>query len=337
MLFKRLYGVKSRSATSHAACIRMASVVNTVLDGRCVYAFPWKASKVPCSPVVCLEKPYNCKVRSIFEYTDYRRFLADFLEYKKALGAPWSQRFLQQKLGVKSSGYIANILSGKKNISDEQAVHLAAILGLAKREADYFLALIRFNQATTLEERNRHFRSLREYTLGQAAKLAPERHSLFKRWYHVALVELVQCRKAGVSPEQLVDALVPNPGLAAVREALSDLESWGFIRNVGDRYVRSEPTLTTGDDILSLAVANFQRETIDLAREAMDRFGLPERDISCLTLALSERSALKVREEVRAFRKRLLAISEQEPNPDRVTQINFQVYPLARCGDKPTK
>lgn len=315
----------------------MASVVNTGLDGRCAYAFPWKASKVPCSPVVCLEKPYNCKVRSIFEYTDYRRFLADFLEYKKALGAPWSQRFLQQKLGVKSSGYIANILSGKKNISDEQAVHLAAILGLAKREADYFLALIRFNQATTLEERNRHFRSLREYTLGQAAKLAPERHSLFKRWYHVALVELVQCRKAGVSPEQLVDALVPNPGLAAVREALSDLESWGFIKNVGNRYVRSEPTLTTGDDILSLAVANFQRETIDLAREAMDRFGLSERDISCLTLALSERSALKVREEVRAFRKRLLAISEQEPNPDRVTQINFQVYPLARCGDKPTE
>lgn len=249
------------------------------------------------------------------------------------MGAPWSQRFIQQKLGVKSSGYIANILSGKKNISDEQAEHLAVILGLGKREETFFLALIRFNQATTLEERNRHFRSLREYTLGQAAKLAPERHSLFKRWYHVALVELVQCRKAGITPERLVESLVPSPGVAAVREALGELESWGFIKLAGGRYVRSEPTLTTGDDIQSLAVANFQRETIDLAREAMDRFGLSERDISCLTLALSEKSALKVREEVRAFRKKLLAISEQEPNPDRVTQINFQIYPLARCNE----
>lgn len=272
-------------------------------------------------------------MRSVFEYTDYRRFLADFFEAKKAMGAPWSQRFIQQKLGVKSSGYIANILSGKKNISDEQAEHLAVILGLGKREETFFLALIRFNQATTLEERNRHFRSLREYTLGQAAKLAPERHSLFKRWYHVALVELVQCRKAGITPERLVESLVPSPGVAAVREALAELESWGFIKLAGGRYVRSEPTLTTGDDIQSLAVANFQRETIDLAREAMDRFGLSERDISCLTLALSEKSALKVREEVRAFRKKLLAISEQEPNPDRVTQINFQIYPLARCNE----
>lgn len=253
------------------------------------------------------------------------------------MGAPWSHRFLQQKLGVKSSGYISNILSEKKNISDEQAARLAPLLGLEPREQAFFLTLVRFNQATTLEERNRHFKALREYTLGQAAHLAPERHSLFKRWFYVALVELLPCRKAGVSVPELASKLHPNPGEEAVQQALQDLLDWGFVKRSNGRYLRSEPTLTTGDDIQSLAVANFQRETMDLAREAMDRFGLDERDISCLTLALSEKSTHRIREEIRTFRKRLLAISEQEPDPDRVIQINFQAYPLAHCVDKASK
>ena len=272
-------------------------------------------------------------MRSVFEYTDYRRFLYDFLEYKKALGAPWSQRFLQHKLGLKSSGYVANVLSGKKNVSEDVAEQLVTVLGLGRSEADYFLALVRFNQASTLEDRNRHFRTLREYSLGMSARLTPERHSLFKRWYYVVLVELVTCRKAGTAPEQLEKALIPSPGIEAVRLALGELEEWGFIKKQQGRYVRSEPTLSTGDDIQSLAVANFQRETIDLAREAMDRFSLDEREVSCLTLALSARSSLKIREEIRAFRKRLLAISEQDADPDRVVQVNFQAFTLARSRD----
>lgn len=268
-------------------------------------------------------------MKNIFEYTDYRRFLNEFLAFKKQQGSPWSHRFLQQKLGVKSTGYLSNVLSGKKNISQEQALNLAHIIGLRKREQDYFIILVNFNQAMTIEERNRYFQSLREFSLGASSRLTPERLSLFKRWYHVALVELVQCPGVGTNSEQLAKMLIPNPGLACVREALRELEEWGFIQKQQQRYVRTEPTLSTGDDIQSLAVANFQRETMDLGREAMDRFDLTERDISCLTLALSAQSSQRVRQEVRAFRKKLLLISEEEMNPDRVMQCNFQIYPLA--------
>jgi len=269
-------------------------------------------------------------MRSIFEYTDFRKFLHDFLESKKAEGAPWSHRFLQARLEVKSSGYLSNVLSGKKNISEEQARKLAAILSLKKRELEYFISLVNYNQAETLEERTRFFRELREFSLGTYAKLSPERLSLFKRWYYVALVELVQCRGVSMDTEVLAKQLIPNPGVAAVRDALADLLEWGFIQKQQHRFVRSEPTLSSGDDIQSLAVANFQRETIDLAREAMDRFSLAERDVSCLTLSLSAESAQRIKQEIRNFRKKLLLISEEEHNADRVIQCNFQIYPLAK-------
>lgn len=273
-------------------------------------------------------------MRNLFDYTDYRRFLSDFLESKKSEGGPWSHRYLQQKLGVKSAGYLSNILSGKKNMSEEVAHKIAELVGLKKREQEYFLALVGFNQATTIDERNRYFRTLREFSLGRSAHLTPDRHSLFKRWYYVALVELVQCPGVGVDPEQIAKHLQPNPGFAAVRDALIDLEKWGFIQRQQTRFVRAEPTLTTGDDIQSLAVANFQKETIDLAREAMDRFDLDERDVSCLTLALSEESLQKLKQEIRNFRKKLLLLSEEDLSSDRVVQCNFQVYPIASKAKK---
>ena len=82
---------------------------------------------------------------------------------------------------------------------------------------------------------------------------------MFKRWFYVALVELLPCRKAGVSVPELASKLHPNPGEEAVQQALQDLLDWGFVKRSNGRYLRSEPTLTTGDDIQSLAVANFQR------------------------------------------------------------------------------
>lgn len=273
-------------------------------------------------------------MRSLFDYTDYRRYLIDFLEAKKSEGGPWSHRYLQQKLGVKSAGYISNVLSGKKNMSDEIAHKISELVDLKKREQEYFLALVGFNQSGTIEERNRYFRILREFSLGRSAHLTPERHSLFKHWYHVALVELIQCPGAGIDPEALAKMLHPNPGIAAVRDALVDLEEWGFIQRQQTRFVRTEPTLTTGDDIQSLAVANFQKETIDLAREAMDRFDLDERDVSCLTLALSEESLQKLKQEIRNFRKKLLLLSEEDLSCDRVMQCNFQIYPVAQKPQK---
>ena len=54
-----------------------------------------------------------------------------------------------------------------------------------------------------------------------------------------------------------------------------------------------------------------------------------ERDISCLTLCVSDAKLREIQERVRAFRRELLQAAEVGDVPERVVQINFQVFPLS--------
>jgi uncharacterized protein (TIGR02147 family) len=55
-----------------------------------------------------------------------------------------------------------------------------------------------------------------------------------------------------------------------------------------------------------------------------------EREISSLTLCVSHDVLLRLKERIREFRKELLAIAELEGKPERVVQLNFQLFPLSR-------
>ena len=61
---------------------------------------------------------------------------------------------------------------------------------------------------------------------------------------------------------------------------------------------------------------------------ALDELPREERDISTLTLCVAESAVEDLKERVRAFRRELLAFAELDPNPERVVQVNFQIFPL---------
>ena len=74
---------------------------------------------------------------------------------------------------------------------------------------------------------------------------------------------------------------------------------------------------------------HFQKENLQLASKAIDRFPRPQRDISTLTVSISEDGANRIREELADFRKKLVNIVAEDQNVDRVYQINFQSFPLS--------
>jgi uncharacterized protein (TIGR02147 family) len=84
---------------------------------------------------------------NIYDYIDYRRFLRDWLEEKKAANSVFSTRLLAQKIGLKSTGHVSMILNKKANISGSVALKIAAALKLKKRETDFFQYMVLFSQA----------------------------------------------------------------------------------------------------------------------------------------------------------------------------------------------
>ena len=65
----------------------------------------------------------------IYKYYNYREFLRDFIPEEKKKNRSLSHRSIHKQLGISpSSGFIANVLSGKQHFTTDQAEKLAEIL-----------------------------------------------------------------------------------------------------------------------------------------------------------------------------------------------------------------
>jgi uncharacterized protein (TIGR02147 family) len=68
---------------------------------------------------------------------------------------------------------------------------------------------------------------------------------------------------------------------------------------------------------------------IKLASESIERFPSSRRDITSVTLNVSEENYNIIIDKLRALRKELLEMAEADVNPKRVAQLNLQLFPLS--------
>ena len=54
------------------------------------------------------------------------------------------------------------------------------------------------------------------------------------------------------------------------------------------------------------------------------------RDVSAVTVCVSEAAARRMKAEVQAFRKKILAIADEVKDGDEVYQLNMQLFPLTK-------
>ncbi len=270
---------------------------------------------------------------SIFEYEDYRAYLRDLYEHLKKTQSCFSYRFFSARAGFRSPNILKLVIEGKRNLSPRSVEKFARALKLKKDEAEFFRALVNLNQARTVEEKGHHAEQLMR--LGPFRRMHPIRKDQFEYyalWYNIPIREMLVLPTFSEDARWIAKALVPPVSPQQARRAIDLLLGLGLVkRDEEGRLVQAEAHITTGDEVTSTSVKGYHREMIQKASEAMDRFSAPERDISSVTLALSEEGFKQVKALIQQFRKELLAIAGRgERSPQAVYQINFQLFPLTR-------
>lgn len=269
--------------------------------------------------------------KTIYAYHDFRQFLKDHFAEQKARRPAFSHRFVLNRMGVRSTGFLANILSGKRKLPHAHVSSLAEALGLGRRAARYFETLVAFTQARRMAEKARLFGELVAQKPAELKLLDGIQLRLFSTWYYVAIRELVFFFPMRDQYESLARKLVPPIKPQEARAAIGDLLEIGLLERDKRGFLRqSQGALSTGDEVRSVQAAGFQRATMDLAKEAIDRIPHGERDVSTLTLTLSDAGFRAAVEEIRGLRKRLLKLAVDEAEPDRVFQCNMQIFPVSR-------
>jgi uncharacterized protein (TIGR02147 family) len=79
---------------------------------------------------------------SIYDYTDYRRFLADYYAARKKNCPSFSYRNFARRASISSSGLYKEIVDGKRGLSRALIVKFARALKLNRRETNYFEAMV---------------------------------------------------------------------------------------------------------------------------------------------------------------------------------------------------
>ncbi len=271
-------------------------------------------------------------MNSIYEYTNYHIYLKAYYDEKKATTAFFSYQYFADKCEFKSKTYLYKVIKGEKALTVSSALKIGAFMNLKKNELHYFESIVMFTNAKTIKEKEFYFEKLQKYSKRSGSSLLRQhQYEYFNKWYNSVIREIVAVvdwkNDYAVLAKAVLPAITPREAKNSV-ELLLDL---GLIKSDDNgNYFRTERSVTTGDDIVSIAVNHFQKENLKLATAAIDRFPRNKRDISTLTMSIPSDAFERIQLEIAQFRKKLIGIVESYETVDQVYQINFQAFPLSR-------
>lgn len=265
---------------------------------------------------------------SVFDYLDYRQYLRDFYVQQKKTNAFFSYRYIGNKVGMDSS-FLIKVLQGHLHIADDRIESFTKICGFNDKEAAYFEALVHFNKAKTEKESKLYFEKMLSINKAKSDKLGENQYEFFQKWYYSAVWSLLDGAPFQGDPKDLGNMLTPPIGVKETKQALKLLEDLKLIEKSPEgAYKAVGLNLTTGKEWRSVAITQYQREMIKIAEESLERFKKEERDISTLTLNIPESAIPEIRELTGEFRESLKKLVNGYPDPDRVYQLNIQLFPL---------
>lgn len=273
------------------------------------------------------------QVPSVYSYTDYRAFLREHFAASKATKSFWSHRYFARKAGLSSSNFLKLVMDGKRNLGTQAVGQFAKALLLGEQEAAFFADLVTLSQADTVAERNRAFeRVASNRRFRSARRLEGPLFEYLTHWYYPVVRELAARSDFAADPKWIREHMRPTITLGQARAALATLQKLGLVVHdeATGRLVRGEPTLTTGHEVRSVAVRAYHRQMIEQAGLALEDVPPDERDISALTVCVRASTIGELKQRVHRFREEMLDLCDREESPERVYQLNIQLFPLTR-------
>jgi uncharacterized protein (TIGR02147 family) len=271
---------------------------------------------------------------SVFDYLDHVKYIREYYEARHSIDCWFSYRYIQSKTGI-DPGYLFKVFMGKKPLPQNKTNALAALLGLTKRETEYFTLLVMYGQAKSNETIRRYFERMLTFREVFSRTVAVKEYVYYTKWYHAAIRQLLSCADFKGDYRSLARMTVPPISESEAKKAVALLCSLGFVKKSADGVFRvTDRFLTSGDGWQSIAIRRFQQDTIMLAHKALDTVDKDLRDISTATVTLSAEGFAEARERIRQFRRDMMELASRQERPSGAYHINIQMIPIGSLADR---
>lgn len=168
-------------------------------------------------------------MKPVFEYLDYRAYLKDAYEERKAESSFYSYRMMAESFGLFPSN-IFRILHSEAHLPARCHSRALEFLGLSGRAAEYYLLLMTYARERSVRERNLILE--KALTLRDVARRPLESQELeyFSKWWTAVLRALLETTGGRAVPSELAKLVIPPVQESDVKASLELLVELGLVK-----------------------------------------------------------------------------------------------------------
>ncbi|MDB5038568.1 MAG: hypothetical protein JWQ35_2096 [Bacteriovoracaceae bacterium] len=274
----------------------------------------------------------------IYSYLDYRTFCRDFYLGQKNADSHFSFRSFAKKASIASS-YLKHVIDGKRNLSSEMSIKFGHGMGLSSKEIDYFENLVRFTQASSLEEKDLYFERLRKKRAKSLKSLdLAEAVRLLSHWYVVAIKELVVNLNT-VDVKLLQRVLRKKLPENLIEKTIEELRDFGWLNLIEGRWHSSASQVQFPDEVRSYVVRSFHGQMLELAIEALED-DISDREYGAAVFTFPASEFPKLKEKIKELQRDLIGYvqdlsanskeSSRDTKSQRVYHFGVQCFSLQK-------
>jgi uncharacterized protein (TIGR02147 family) len=284
---------------------------------------------------------------NIFDYLDFRKFLADYFESRQRESPGFSKGDFSREVfcpgkkdgkKLKHRGYFNDIVNKGTVVTANtaelfiQAFKRDKELKFDKDEAQYFRALIAFNQATIPDEREMHFHHLISLNHSPRRILNAEMLSLYNEWHHSVIRAILDVYNFKDDYAALAKNVSPPITPKQAKDSIKLLSSLGLIRKNDKGFWKpTDKSISAPPQAQNELIIQYQLALMEFAKQSLLTNHSRPQNIATNTISLSEEAFKTLRERLEKFRSEARAIVAKDDKPaTKVYQLNIQLFPASK-------
>lgn len=220
-------------------------------------------------------------------------------------------------------------------MSHSSTIKLSKALKHNRDEAEFFENLVGYNQAANEDEKEHYFSKLirvakRQKALPETAVITPDKYELYSTWYHQVVRSLIDLYEFDGDFVWLGKMVFPEITESQARKSVELLVRLGLVEQDENSVFHSvQKTITTGAQVQKRALRAYYQSCMQLANRSMAGVSPERRNISGLTLGVSDKTYKKMVERMAEVRQEFMEMADNDNDADRVYNINIQLYPVS--------
>lgn len=243
--------------------------------------------------------------------------MKECLSQKQKQNPHYSLRAYARDLGVHPAT-LSQVINGNRPLPIKNAQDVVSKLNLGPKERTLFLESLYQGKS-----------SLDKITINRSADrfiLDESHHKVLAEWEHYAVLTLFDVE--GFQPEisEIAERLKITANRAEV--VLNNLFIAGLLdRDENGTVAKVHDVVRTTEDIVSVALKESHKETLEMGKNKLDEVAVMLRDFSSTTVAVDLEKLTEAKTIIREFRQKMAALL-RDGNRTDIYQLAIQFYPL---------